>query len=158
VQALFLVLALLSSGCDRGSRPAQVATAAPDFTITDGNRTIHLRDFRGKTVLLNFWASWCPPCIEELPSLNALQQQMPQLVVLGVNFNDDRAAYEQFLKDHRVAFLTIHDETQKSNLAFGTTRPPESYIIDPHGVIRRKFIGPQDWTSPEILNYLENLQ
>lgn len=153
--AVLFLLAL--TGCDRGSHPAQFAKAAPNFTIVDGSKTIHLSDYHGKIVVLNFWASWCAPCLEELPSLNALQQQMPQIVVLGVDFNDDTSAYHQFLADNYVDFFTIHDESQQSNLAFGTTRPPETYIIDGQGKIRRKFIGPQDWTNPEILNYLRNL-
>lgn len=151
------ILLLAVTGCDRGSHPAQVETRAPNFTITDGPKTIRLSDYRGKIVVLNFWASWCAPCIEELPSLIALQKQMPQIVVLAVDFNDDAASYHQFLIDHHVDLLTIHDESQKSNLAFGTTRPPETYIIDGSGRIRRKFIGPQDWTNPEIVNYLKNL-
>ena len=151
------ILILAISGCDRGSHPAQIATEAPNFTIVDGARTIRLSDYRGKIVVLNFWASWCAPCLEELPSLIELQKQMPQIVVLGVDFNDDAASYRQFLIDNHVDLLTIHDESQRSNLAFGTTRPPETYIIDAQGKIRRKFIGPQDWTNPEIMNYLKNL-
>jgi cytochrome c biogenesis protein CcmG, thiol:disulfide interchange protein DsbE len=82
---------------------------------------------------------------------------MPQVVVLGVDFDDDINAYRQYLVDNHIDMLTIHDESQKSNLAFGTTRPPETYIIDQTGNIRRKFIGAQNWTSPEIINYLKNL-
>lgn len=82
---------------------------------------------------------------------------MPEVVVLGVDFDDDASAYRQYLVDNRIDLLTVHDESQQSNLAFGTTRPPETYIIDGQGRIRRKFIGPQDWTSPEIMNYLKNL-
>ncbi len=152
----FLLLSFIA-GCDRGSHPAQFAKAAPNFTIVDGSKTIHLTDYRGKIVVLNFWASWCAPCLEELPSLIALQKQMPQIVVLAVDFNDDINSYHQFLIDNHVDLLTIHDESQQSNLAFGTTRPPETYIIDGQGKIRRKFIGPQDWTHPEIINYLKNL-
>jgi len=148
---------LTASGCDRGSIPEQVAKPAPNFTIVDGSRTIRLSDYHGKTVVLNFWASWCAPCLEEFPSLIDLQKRMPQIIVLGVDFNDDPAAYRQYLVDNRIDLLTIHDESQQSNLAFGTTRPPETYIIDGQGKIRRKFIGPQDWTSPEIVNYLKNL-
>ncbi|WP_305782160.1 TlpA disulfide reductase family protein [Acidobacterium sp. S8] len=148
---------LMTAGCDRGSLPAQVAKQAPAFTIVDGSKTVRLSDYRGKIVVLNFWASWCAPCLEELPSLIALQKQMPQLVVLAVDFDDDVSAYHQFLIDNHVDLLTIHDESQRSNLAFGTTRPPETYIIDGEGKIRRKFIGPQDWTSPEITNYLKNI-
>jgi thiol-disulfide isomerase/thioredoxin len=145
------------SGCDRGGHPAQVGAVAPAFTITDGPKTISLSDYRGKVVLLNFWASWCPPCLEELPSLNALQQQMPGVIVLGVDFDDEEDAYHQFLQDHPSHFLTIRDAQDKSSHAYGTTRPPETYVIDKQGIIRRKFIGPQDWTGPEIENYLRNL-
>ena len=148
---------LTTNGCDRGSHPAQVAKQAPNFTIVDGAKTVRLSDFHGKVVVLNFWASWCAPCLEEFPSLIDLQKRMPQLVVLSVDFNDDAAAYRQYLVDNHIDLLTIHDESQQSNIAFGTTRPPETYVIDSEGRIRRKFIGPQDWTSPEIMNYLKNL-
>jgi cytochrome c biogenesis protein CcmG, thiol:disulfide interchange protein DsbE len=151
------ILLLAATGCDRGSHPGQVATPAPDFTIVDGSKTIRLSDYHGKVVVLSFWASWCAPCLEEFPSLIELQKQMPQIVVLGVDFNDDVSSYRQYLIDNHIDLLTIHDESQKSNHAFGTTRPPETYIIDSQGRIRRKFIGPQDWTNPEIMNYLKNL-
>jgi cytochrome c biogenesis protein CcmG, thiol:disulfide interchange protein DsbE len=148
---------LLAAGCDRGDHPKQVGRPAPDFTVTDSGRSIQLSSYRGKVVLLNFWASWCPPCIEEIPYLNRLQQQMPQLVVLGVDMGEDDGAYRQFLTDNRVGFLTIRDAEQHSNSLYGTSRPPETYVIDRSGQIRRKFIGAQDWTSPEILNYLSHL-
>ena len=145
------------AGCDRGSHPGQLAKPAPNFTITDGPKTIRLSDYRGKVVVLNFWASWCAPCLEEFPSLIALQKRMPEIVVLAVSFHDDEASYREYLIDNHIDLLTIFDSTEKSNQAFGTTRPPETYIIDPQGKIRRKFIGPQDWNSPEITNYLKNL-
>jgi len=144
--------------CDRGSHPAQVGEHAPPIVIHDGAQTVSLNDYRGKTVVLNFWASWCPPCIEEFPSLMDLQRRMPNIVVLAVSFDTDANAYRQYLIDNRIAGLTtIIDLSQQSNHAFDTTRPPETYIIDARGIIRRKFIGAQDFTSPEILNYLKNL-
>jgi cytochrome c biogenesis protein CcmG, thiol:disulfide interchange protein DsbE len=146
------------TGCDRGGYPAQVGMTAPDFTINDGGQTVRLDQYRGKTVVLNFWASWCPPCLEEFPSLMQLQQQLPNVVVLAVSFDTDADAYHRYLIDNHLANMVIAlDLSQKSNLAFGTTRPPETYIIDAQGRIRRKFIGAQDWTSPEIENYLRNL-
>lgn len=148
---------LFYAGCDRGSHPDQLAKQAPSVTITEGAKTIRLSDYRGKVVVLNFWASWCAPCLEEFPSLIALQKQMPGIVVLAVSFHDDEAAYRQYLIDNHIDLLTIFDQTEKSNQAFGTARPPETYIIDPQGKIRRKFIGPQDWNSPEIQNYIKNL-
>ena len=153
----FIVLLGIPAGCNRGDHPSQVGQKAPGFTITDAARTVRLKDYRGKIVVLNFWAAWCPPCLEEFPSLIALQHQMPQIVVLAVSFDEDDAAYRQYLVDNHIDLLTVRDGSQKSNLAYGTTRPPETYIIDKNGLIRRKFIGPQDWTSPEIVNYLKNL-
>lgn len=154
---LAIIFIFLATGCDRGSHPQQVATPAPNFVIADGSKTIHLADYRGKIVVLNFWASWCPPCLEEFPSLTQLQKQMPQIVVLAVSFDHDEDAYRQYLTDNHIDLETIRDGSEKSNQAYGTKRPPETYIIDGHGMIRRKFIGPQDWTSPEIVNYLKNL-
>ena len=152
-----LIAAAAGTGCDRGDHPAQVGMIAPDFSVHDEGQTVSLDRYRGKTVVLNFWASWCAPCIEELPSLINLQKQMPQIVVVAVDFNDEESSYRQFITDNHIDLLTIRDASQKSNLAFGTTRPPETYIIDAQGRIRRKFIGAQDWTSSEIENYLRNL-
>lgn len=133
---------------------------APNFVIRDGSRTVQLRDYRGKIVVLNFWASWCPPCVEEFPSLIQLQRQMPDVVVLAVAFDTDEPSYRQFLTDNSLAgIITIDDLTNKSSQSFGTFRPPETYIIDRKGIIRRKFIGMPEggWTVPEIMNYLKNL-
>lgn len=158
----FAALCALSCGlcvsCNRTSHPAQVGEKAPRIAIHDGAQTVSLREYRGKVVVLNFWASWCPPCLEEFPSLIQLQRQMPNIVVLAVSFDTDAEAYRQYLIDnHITGITTVLDASQESNHAFDTTRPPETYIIDSHGIVRRKFIGPQDWTSPEILNYLRNL-
>jgi peroxiredoxin len=155
---LLLAVSMAGAGCNRGDHPRQIGKRAPDFTIVDGSRSLSLDRYRGKVVVLNFWASWCAPCVEEIPSLNALQSRMPQVVVLGVSTDEDASAYQQFLTDHRVTFPTIRDGTQHSNELFGTYRFPETYIIDQQGRIRRKFIGPIEWTTPEILEYLSDLE
>jgi len=146
------------SGCNNTGHPGSIGDRAPNFTIHDGAQTVSLNQYRGKIVVLNFWTSWCPPCLEEFPSLIRLQKDMPSVVVLAVSFDTDTAAYRQYLVDNHIqGIVTVVDPSQHANEVFGTTRPPESYIIDRRGVIRRKFIGPQDWTSPEILDYLKNL-
>ena len=155
--ATILALALFASGCDRGSHPQQINTVAPTFKLSDGDHSVDLTHLRGKVVLLNFWASWCAPCLEELPSLEALHQQLPRLQIVGISIDDDRASYQRFLDAHHVDFLTVIDPPQRVNALYGTFRPPESYVIDQEGVIRRKFIGPQEWTSPEILDYFRKL-
>jgi len=161
VKPLSLVLLALlvgAPGCDRGSHPRQLGKAAPDFTVSDGSHTVHLADYRGKIVVLNFWASWCAYCAAEWPSLEQLQQQFPNVVVLAVAFDSQPDDYRQYVAEQHLHNMTIVlDSTDKSNLAFGTVRPPETYIIDPQGIIRRKFIGPQNWASPEIQEYLRRL-
>jgi cytochrome c biogenesis protein CcmG, thiol:disulfide interchange protein DsbE len=155
--SVFLLPLLLAAGCDRGDHPTQIDKPAPNFTVIDGSHSVELSSYRGKVVVLNFWASWCAPCIEEIPSLNQLQRQMPQLAVLAVSVDQDPDAYHRFLATHRVDFTTIRDAEQHANALYGTYVFPDTYIIDRKGQIRRKFISAQDWTSPEILDYLSRL-
>jgi peroxiredoxin len=147
------------AGCYSGSRPPRIGAAAPDFTVQDSTHTVALHDLRGQVVVLNFWATWCPPCVEEMPSLVAMQQKLRDrgVTVLAVSVDVDQRAYERFIRDHKVDLLTARDPDQKSNLLYGTTQFPESYVIDRQGVIRRKFIGAVDWTAPEIMSYLGNM-
>lgn len=151
------LLLLSTTACDRNNRPQQLGTPAPSFTVKDAQQTVSLSQYRGHVLLLNFWASWCGPCLEELPSLEALHHQMPKLDMLGVSFDTDTDAYQRFITLHHVDFPTVVDPTQHTNGLFGTYRPPETYVIDKNGIIRRKFIGPQDWTSPEITDFLHKL-
>jgi cytochrome c biogenesis protein CcmG, thiol:disulfide interchange protein DsbE len=155
-----LILILLLTACYSGSRPARIGTFAPDFTVQDADRKISLHDYRGQIVVLNFWATWCPPCIEEMPSLLQLNQRFKSkgVVVLAVSTDDDDTAYHQFLKDHHVDLLTVRDDGKKSNTLYGTFKFPETYIIDRQGIVRRKFIGAVEWGQPEIVEYLNRLQ
>lgn len=148
---------LLVAGCDRGEHPGNIGKPAPQFVIGDGTRTVDLSRLRGKVVLLNLWASYCAPCIEELPSLLALQRQMPDLVIIAVSIDQDPDVYHRFLEKNHVNLVTVRDEDQRVNALYGTAQIPETYIIDRHGVLRRKFVSAQDWTSPEITGYLSRL-
>jgi cytochrome c biogenesis protein CcmG, thiol:disulfide interchange protein DsbE len=154
-----LLLLVALAGCYSGSRPPRIGTAAPDFTVKDADRQVTLSQLRGQVVVLNFWATWCPPCVEETPSLVEMQQKLKDkgVVVLAVSVDADDAAYKRFLKDHGVNLLTVRDADQKSNNLYGTIRFPETYIIDRQGLVRRKFIGAVDWNSPEIADYLTKL-
>jgi len=156
ILALLIPLALLPA-CNRGSHPGQTGKAAPDFTVSDGTSTVHLASYRGQVVLLNFWASWCMPCVEELPSLLELHHEQPDLVILAVSIDDDRAAYSTFIVRHHVDLITAFDPTESAAKLYHTDMWPETYVIDRQGIIRRKFVGPQEWTSPEIVSYLKSL-
>ena len=156
-----LILPLLAalSACYSGSRPPHIGSAAPDFTVQDSDRSLKLSDFRGQIVVLNFWATWCPPCVEEMPSLVEMQRRMQAkgITVVAISVDVDQGAYNQFLKDHYVNLLTVRDPDQNSNRLYGTFKFPETYIIDRSGVMRRKFIGAIDWTAPDITDFLSKL-
>ncbi len=155
--AIVVLCLFLLAGCNSGSHPPRIGNAAPDFTIPDGQRSVSLSQFKGKPVVLNFWATWCPPCIEEMPSLVRLQKQIgDQVTILAVSEDDDDNAYKQFVKDHNVDLLTVRD-TKHNNELYGTFKYPETFVIDRDGKIVRKFIGAQEWTSPEIVDYLKKL-
>lgn len=148
----------LASACRRGSEPLRIGSPAPDFSLTDSERTVTLSQFRGKPVLLNFWATWCPPCVEEVPALVALQKQMgDKVVVLAVSTDEDEDAYKKFTRQRMPGVLTVRDSQHQANTLYGTYAFPETYLIDRQGVIRRKFIGAVNWTSPEIIDYLSKM-
>jgi cytochrome c biogenesis protein CcmG, thiol:disulfide interchange protein DsbE len=157
VSAGLLLLAV--SGCYSGSRPPRIGSNAPEFTVQDSDRTVDLNQFHGQIVVLNFWATWCPPCVEEMPSLVVMQRHMKAkgVTVLAVSIDVDENAYRAFLKQHGVDLLTVRDPAQKTPALYGTHGWPETFIIDRNGMIRRKFIGAVDWTEPEITDYLSKL-
>ncbi len=147
------------AGCYSGTRPPRIGTAAPNFTVQDADRKLTLSDYRGKVVVLNFWATWCPPCVEEMPSLIEMQRRLKDkgIVVLAVSLDADGDAYHKFLKDHDVNLLTVRDPDMKSSDLYGTFKYPETYIIDRKGILQRKFIGSVDWSDPEVVDFLSRL-
>jgi len=150
---------LLTAGCYTGSRPPHVGSAAKDFTVQDSDHQISLNQFRGQVVVLNFWATWCPPCNQELPSIMDMQNRLRGrgVVVLGVSIDVDGDAYHRFLKERSVNFVTVRDPEQKVANLYGTSMWPESYVIDRQGVLRRKVVGPINWDSPDVMQFLSHL-
>src|SRR5215471_7589562 len=125
--------------------------AAPEFSIkADNGRTVSLPNFGGKVLVLNFWATWCPPCVQETPSLSqfAAQYAPKGVVVFGVSVDRDQKAYDGFLQKFRPAFLTARETNLHAQ--YGTFMYPETYIIDPQGKVLKKIAEPADWMSPEV--------
>ena len=155
--ALLLAIVFALSAC-RTSEPAAIGSTAPDFTVNDGQKSVTLSQFRGKPVLLNFWATWCPPCVEEVPALVALQQQVgDRVTILAVSMDEDESAYKAFTAKNMPGMLTVRDPAHKSSSVYGTFAYPETFLIDRDGKIQRKFIGAVNWTSPEMLDYFKKL-
>lgn len=163
--AAFLgIIVLFALPSYRHGEASVAGTRAEDFALQLNGKPAHLSDLRGKVVVLNFWGSWCPPCIEETASLNHLQRYIASrnALVLGVAADEDPSAYEKFLRDHGVIFETYRDPATKDNRSpiaerYGTVMVPETYIIGRDGKIQRKIIGMQDWASPEMLAYFDSI-
>jgi cytochrome c biogenesis protein CcmG/thiol:disulfide interchange protein DsbE len=152
-----LALGLLATGCDRGNHPTQINKPAPDFTVADGITSIHLADYRGKVVIVNFWESHCGPCILELPSLLQFHHQHPNIPILSVSSDTDAGDYQKFIDQRHMDLINVRDPTQSAGDKFGITGWPETFIIDRQGRIRRRFIGATDWSDPEIDHFLKTL-
>ncbi|MFZ0910057.1 MAG: TlpA disulfide reductase family protein [Candidatus Acidiferrales bacterium] len=143
----------------RQGEASPLGRPAKDFALTLDGKQIHLSDLRGKVVVLNFWATWCPPCVEETPSLSQLQTRIAPLggTVLGISMDDDEKAYERFLQAYNVDYPTYRDPTKKLAGEYGTAMYPETYVIDRQGRIARKIVGEQDWNDGDITAYMQEL-
>ena len=156
---VLLALALAGGlGCNDQPKLRLIGSTAPDFTLQDSDRTLSLHDYRGKIVLLNLWASWCGPCLEEIPDLNLLQQRMgDKITIIAVSYDDKASDYQQFVREHKMAFITVHDRDRILKDLYQPTGPPETFVIDRSGKVLRKFIGPQPWARQEIVQYFQKL-
>ena len=143
----------------RQGAPSLRGAPAVNFAFTLDGKAAHLSDLRGKVVLLNFWATWCPPCVDEADSLVALQKKIAPLggTILGISQDQDEGAYEQFLAQHHVDYPNYRDPDAKIPRSYGTTMIPETYVINREGKLDRKIVGPQDWTTPEMMSYLNSV-
>jgi cytochrome c biogenesis protein CcmG, thiol:disulfide interchange protein DsbE len=127
---------------------------APDFTITtDSGKTITRDSFGGKLLLLNFWASWCGPCVEEAPSLEAFARQFQSdgVVVLGVSIDRNEKLYRRFIQRFDVSFPTARDPEANISASYGTFQIPETYLIDRNGKVLEKVISNQNWMDPDFV-------
>jgi cytochrome c biogenesis protein CcmG, thiol:disulfide interchange protein DsbE len=140
-------------------RVVKAGDLAPDFQIvTDSGKTVTRADFGGKLLVLNFWASWCPPCVEETPSLNLFQQQLKGdgVVVLAVSIDANEKLYKQFIERYKVGFTTARDPEANISASYGTFQIPESYIIDQTGHVREKIISNTNWADPEFIAHVKS--
>jgi DsbE subfamily thiol:disulfide oxidoreductase len=129
---------------------AEIGKEAPDFSLTDlTGKTWKLSDLKGKVVFVNFWATWCEPCREEMPSMEALHRSMDgkPFQMLAILSSDSAANAEMMIKITGSTFPIPVDTDGNASSDYGLTGVPETFIIDPQGILREKFLGPRPWDS-----------
>ena len=134
---------------------------APDFQLEDtkGN-LISLSSLRGKVVLVNFWATWCPPCREEMPAMERLHEVMSgdDFVMLAINTEQKgRTVVPEFLKKTPYTFPILFDDKEVVQQQYGVYKFPESFVIRKDGIIDQKIVGPLDWSSTKTIAYFKGL-
>ena len=152
---LWLLLLILSvSTCVDPTKMPTIGQPVPEVTLPDlEGRTVRLSDFRGNVVVLNFWATWCPPCVEEMPSLQKLQQALGKkgLQVLAAAVDENLQDVARFREEYDLSLPILHDQGGKVSHRFSTFKYPETYVVDRDGKLIAKIIGPQDWVSPTVI-------
>jgi cytochrome c biogenesis protein CcmG/thiol:disulfide interchange protein DsbE len=156
-----LTAALLAVVADTTrERITEVGDTAPQFSVTtDAGQRLTRAEFGGKVLVLNFWATWCQPCIEELPSLNQFQNELGPsgVVVLGVSVDRNERAYKRFLERAQVSFRTARDPEANVSSRYGTFKYPETYVIDRMGKVVQKHIGPRNWMDPALVAEIRSM-
>jgi cytochrome c biogenesis protein CcmG/thiol:disulfide interchange protein DsbE len=146
-----------------GTLEAPVVNAgdnAPKFSVvTEDGKTITPSNFGGKLLVLNFWASWCEPCIAETPTLNQFSRVFANkgVVVLGVSMDRNEKLYKDFLTHYQIHFETSRDPDGNISSSYGTFQFPDSYIIDPSGKVVEKIINAQNWMAPDFLDHIQKM-
>jgi cytochrome c biogenesis protein CcmG/thiol:disulfide interchange protein DsbE len=142
--------------------PLTVGMAAPDFTLPDmAGKNQQLSDYRGKVIFLNFWATWCKPCKEEMPSMQVLWDSLKKedFVMLAVSMDRVTTTKEisPFVENLKLTFPILTDSWGQTDKRYKLMGVPETYIIDQSGVLREKVIGPRDWTRTESIETIVQL-
>lgn len=140
---------------------AAVGQKTPELALTDASgNSYDLLKLKGKVLFINFWAPWCQPCREEMPSIQALYNRFkdkPQFQMLTILYKEDLAKAEAYMKENNFKLPVMLDSNGTTAEAFGITGIPETYIVDKKGIIRERHIGPEDWNSPQVVSLISDL-
>lgn len=147
--------------CQRSPRIAKVGAPIPDIELTDSQeKKLKLSELKGSVVFVNFWASWCPPCIDEIPSIEVLYKYLSgnsNFKMLTILYQDDENRVPRYMKQQGYTFPIYRDPDGSAAKRFGITGVPETFIIDKKGTLRKKVVGPLEWNSPPVIEAFLNL-
>jgi len=161
VVALVIVFVLKQNNPYIKYSPLRVAQPAPNFTLPglDG-KMVSLSDHRGHVVLVNVWATWCPPCVDEMPSMERLYQELKgenfEILAISIDALGEKAV-APFMKKFNLSFPALLDPNATIKTLYQTTGVPESFIINQDGLLLEKIIGPRNWAAPEAVGYFRDL-
>ena len=162
--ALVLVFAygfLAREPADSGDTAPRIGKPLADFTLPDlQGRSVQLAALRGKVVFVNVWATWCPPCVEEMPTIQQLYERLhgQGLEILAVSLDNLGAQIVvPFMQSRRLSFPTLLDTKNLVQRLYRTTGVPESFVVDKRGILVDKVVGPRDWIHPQIIAQFERL-
>jgi peroxiredoxin len=154
---IILSIPLFITSCGKDKPVATVGQPAPDFTLVDlTGKSWKLSELKGHVVFVNFWATWCSPCVREMPSMQKLYTMMPtsKFKMLAVLINDDPAIAKNFARQFGITLPILDDNKNTVAPKYGITGVPETFIIDKQGILRAKFLGPAEWDSPAVTGEL----
>ena len=160
--AVILFFALIfTKAAPKGTKIITEGDRAPEFSLTsvDG-RTVRLSDLRGKIVMVHFWATWCPPCVEEIPTLDRLFRDLvgKDFELLAISVDENGASgIVPFLQRNKLSLPVLLDPDHAVSKSYGTFKFPETYILDRNGIVKHKIIGARDWADPAALQGLRDL-
>jgi peroxiredoxin len=157
---LFLLFIVAKEG-PRGVKIIGEGDRAPEFRLPalDGKQ-VGLADYRGKVVMVHFWATWCPPCVEEIPTLERLYRGLfgKDFALLAVSVDEGGVdAVNSFMQRNRLSLPVLLDPGRSVAGLYGTFKFPETYLIDRNGIVRYKVIGPRDWTVPANVDIIRDI-
>lgn len=142
--------------------PVTLGSPAPDFALPDlEGQDVRLGAQRGRVVFVNFWATWCPPCRDEAPSLQRLYTRLGsedfEILAISIDAASARGEVEAFAREFGMTFPILLDPDKGAHRAFGVTGVPETYMVDPQGRLMERFIGPRDWDDPRYMRTVRRL-
>lgn len=156
------ILLLIFTANPRRIKPVAVGLYAPDFEVMDaknGNRLL-FSEIKGKVIFINFWASWCKPCREEMPSIEALYKEMSSnddFRMITIIFNESTETALEYMRTNGYTFPVYSDPKSNASRTYGITGVPETYLVNKKGIVKERQIGPAEWNSVEKKDFIYSL-
>ena len=161
IMVVAIVVAVLTIKPSQSPETAHVGSVTHDFELLDPNgNKISLSDIKGSVVFINFWATWCASCVEEMPSIERMFRNLSDkssFKVVTILYKDDFSRALGFMKQNGYTFPVYLNPDESAAKIFGITGIPETFIIDKQGLLRKKVIGPAEWDSPRAIEIVQTL-